>query len=141
MRALIAIPVAALLILPLTAASTPRSQTSAYVAGAEQIGPTCLPGLPVTPGGACFAIRAGESSVVLDVHDAAGHPWIFYQVAPLTGANLAQGVVCDTSSPAHLDLPAGSIMLKVYVGETEGALFCPLGPTPGTTGTITATFS
>ena len=124
-------------------ASASRSESYTYVAGNGDVGSlNCDGGLKVTEttfGGTCFDILVGDTTVSFSTDDATGEvislTYSFEDAAgdPMVGYPQVCGGATD------LVIPAGAQTLVVYY-DTAYTLFNTCG-TPGTTGTVTATYA
>lgn len=91
-------------------------------------------------GGVCFDVLRGDTSVSLTVSDASGTATsITYIFRDSAGDSIGEYLqFCGSSGP--LAIPAGAATLLAYVDAALSAT-SPCGGTPGTTGTITGSFT
>lgn len=136
---LLAVLLAALLLAPVALAEAGRTESQKYVsrgaAGTARCGGSFL-----AEGGACFEVRAGETTVDLAIRDAV--------VPTVTGAyvfQLADGTSTRArefcGAVAGVAIPAGAERVLVFApGFGERPAECGNLVKAATTGTITATF-
>ena len=121
-----------------------HTETYRYVGGPGDLTVlNCDGGLKVAEegiGGVCFDVLRGDTSVSVTVDDASGLATsITYIFRDSAGDSIGDYLqFCGSSGP--LAIPAGAASLLTYV-DTALSATSPCGGTPGTTGTITASFS
>ena len=90
-------------------------------------------------GGVCFGVRAGETTVQLDIADASGLPTAAnVQMEDAAGATVASAILCG-SGVFDVTPTAAQVHVVLYDSVLGfGGCFTVSG---GTTGTVTATFA
>lgn len=137
--------VAAILVMTMAGrAHAARTESYGYVAGpGDLVALNCDGNLKVTEttlGGTCFDILLDDASVSLKADDATGVSIsLTYSFRNAAGEDMSDfpqfcGAIDD------LAIPAGATSLVVYI-DTALAAFSPCDGTPGTAGTITATYA
>ena len=121
-----------------------RSETYTYIAANGDFGSlNCDGGLKVREeaiGAVCFDVLRGDTTVSLVVDDAVTDnvsiTYVFENAAGDLLGDYTQ--ICGTAGP--LAIPAGAASFLAYV-DTALTATSPCGGLPGTTGTMTATFT
>lgn len=123
-----------LLVVPTVLAAEPRVVTKEY---------TYVPSPSVTGCGAtavyehCFAVRAGETRVSVDIVDDNGLNVPFNLLAAAPGAgSVIVGTFCASMDGFFVSLPPGTTSARVNF-DVQAAATCA---SAGTTGTMTVTF-
>lgn len=121
-----------------SAHATARTESHSYLGG---VGDATVVACPVAAcpaeflGGVSFPLDGREVRAALSIEDAASSQTAgFFRVS---GGEEASGAFCGTVTTP---VPAGSVVLTVYVSEAYAALDCASAGV-GTIGTVTATFS